>query len=833
MVNGISKVFYLGLLTICLTACGGGSSGDEGYSGAGLIKVTITADKTTLAVNSSGQPPGSGPFTNTFTVRVERPDGTLFPASSITVDLTPNVAGGLYYLDGDKAHEKCETPAGSTVEVCTPLAYRRLAFEKTSGIVTGHFLAGSAPSTVTLTATAIDPNTNQSVSATLQVTVGQGVSTGQAAEIRFHFNEDTPGPGPLYITGQGQNDVKTFEVIVLDDADQPVPNPTGNNLRLQLLAGRPNGGEKLVTVDAARNTQEGTVVNTATVNGVAQVALHAGSLPGTVRIAAMADRADNNVDNDIQASVTDVSTIPISTGEITSITFTGPFPGAVFAHANTLFAAIDDRLIGHPPYGINPQDVLLPDGDYVRFIKVITADEFGNPPPEGTNITFRLVDGPLDLDNKPYPKEGHGQFVITGNNGDPEEGGNTFFAPNRTVSRGADDFLNPFVVPNGGSLAIANPNCLLVLEDPLVSERQSEGRFEFHIGSRIITGRADNTLSVNTPFNQTLDLGRGVPYTVGCPPHKGNVTNFQSVNGGNIVTVQTDINGIALTTLNYPITQIGRRFKLVAESDGGKAGAVLSHWYLGIPDGSSLRIIAPAGGNTFIVPVGQVPDGQPDPSEVVTLQLLDGGVDLCAGKCEDSIYDVFSPIPGEAIPVEVVVTDKDEIAAAAAEAKLARANAALDALQKELGGSASEVASSLGNNCPRPNALCTCNNISSYNDSDAAGKANAQAICQAEKDVNQANLDAVKARAIADQSDFTACATADETVTTVAQCLANPRTAFTDANGEVKIKLQVHDMPPNGTVEFFFTTVGPEIRTKTVKVTAQPAPSSTTTTASQ
>jgi hypothetical protein len=722
MVNGISKAFYLGLLTVCLTACGGGgSSGDEGYTGAGLIRVTITTDKTTLAVNQFGLGPNpAGPYTNTITVRAERPDGTLYPAPSVTVDLTPSTAtGALYYLDGDPEHvEEITNPDGTKTKI--PKAYRRLAFEDTSGIVTAHFHATGGGS-VTLVASVADPNTGQSISSSIQISVGAGVSTGKAAQILFQGSAD-----PLYITGQGRPDIKTLQIFVLDDAGAGVPNPSGNNLRLQLLAGRPNGGEKLVTRDAGGSAQEGTEtpVNTVTVNGVAQVALHSGSLPGTVRIAAIADRADNNVDNGIQAAVTEVFTVPIGSGEIVSLTFTGRYPAAVAARRNTL--------------GLDAADSLR-NGVYYRDITVVAVDEFGNPPPAGQPVNFYLMDSPMTG----YPSEGRGTFTITGSDGNPQEGGNTF-------------------ATQTSSLAGARVNCLLVIE----------GQAPDQLGGRLISGVGGaNLLSVYDPFNQTLDTGFKVPYTVGCPPHAGNV---QNVPGG--LMVLTDENGIASTVMNYPITQLGRNFKLVAEANGGKAGAVLSHWYMGVPDGSTLSI-NPPGDTAFTVQVGQAG------SKVVTLQLAD------VNK---------SPLPAERIAVEIVITDPDEAAAIKAEEQVKVEEAALAALGTKPDDCDDQE--------PEDKALC-------------------EAFATQEEELNKAKQAASRARTLADLHTPKACATANLQVTDVnaAECAREP-VLITGADGQVQVKLLVSDLSSTSPskVEFFFNTVGPEIRSTTQKVTVTP-----------
>lgn len=321
----------LSVIVLLLASCGGGGGGgsdDGGFTGSGKINVTMTPSTTLLPVNSFGAPPQiGGPFTSTFTVRVEKADGSLLGGAEISVDLiAPEGSGALVYLDGDSEHQDDDG---------NELLFRRLVFEDTSGIATGHFVAGATPGTVTLQASSADPNTGEVDSARIEITVGSGASTGQPALIGFQSVAT-----PLYITGQGQVDVKLFDVQVLDDAGIPVPNSTANNVRLELLPGRPNGGERLTAVGINGDTQEGTIVNTRTLNGVAQATLQTGSLPGTVTIAAIADREDNDVDNGIQNAVTDITTFPISSGQIVSLSFTGPYPGAVAARQNTLISGL-------------------------------------------------------------------------------------------------------------------------------------------------------------------------------------------------------------------------------------------------------------------------------------------------------------------------------------------------------------------------------------------------------------------------------------------------------------------------------------------------------------
>ncbi len=153
-------------------------------------------------------------------------------------------------------------------------------------------------------------------------------------------------PTPVYTrtnpdgtTTVPQRNFKLFQLFVLDDFGQPVNPSGGHMLQIELLPNRPNGGEWLSAIDATGNAQEGTIL-TDPVGGAATVAFHSGTLPGTVTIAATADRADNNVDNGIQMPITNYASVPIGTGELTSLTFSGPFVDAVLARSNSLAAQL-------------------------------------------------------------------------------------------------------------------------------------------------------------------------------------------------------------------------------------------------------------------------------------------------------------------------------------------------------------------------------------------------------------------------------------------------------------------------------------------------------------
>lgn len=783
---------------------GGGGGFTGGFTGRAPITVQMTADKTTLPVNILNAGPSIGsPYTNTVTVQVMQ-NGKLFAAPAINVAIASGLSSGaLYYLDGDPAHEQC--PAGATCPPTAPapIAFRNIAFKDTAGIVTFHVNATNIPGTVMLVASAQDPQTGQVISTNLAINVtgGGGAAGGFPSVVQFVMDPALVyiRNNPLGTTTVTQNTVKQFQVFVLDDFGQPINQGAGHALRVELLPNRPNGGEWLSTVDASGNLQEGASVLASLIGGVATLALHSGTLPGTVVISATADRRDNNVDNGIETGITNYAMVSIGTGEIKSLTFTGPFADAVFVGANNLIA-----VNGLCP-NQQPCDSVW-SGVYNRIISVVASDPFGNPPPEGTPITFRLIDSPLDMLVNRYPDQGHGQFAITGYNGDPQEGSWEFFAPNRKVSRAVGDTLNPFVVPNGVSYAVADPLCLLMLQDPeiinpnpsTINALPAEGRLEYHVGSRVITGRIGNMLTVNTPFNQvSQNVGANVWYTVGCPPYKGNVMNIGNGIVGNEVIILTDVSGRASTVMSYPASQVGRRFMVAAESNGGKVGAVMTHWYLGNPDGSVLTITQPpqlAQQVASAAPIGQ----NPWPALIivtqevavgsalslpVTLQLLDGGV-TSGGVL------VRTPIPGVPIAVEIIINDPSEAAAIAAEEAVVKAQAALDAFDALNPGVCDLIVDpETGDLVERDPAKC------------AERKALAATL-------EAAQIAAAQARAIANLHTPTASVV--------------PATLASGAGGYANLVLQVNDLPADGSVDFFFSTVGPEIRSETLQITVKP-----------
>ena len=139
MMGGIFRLFGLLLLSVLLASCGGGGGGDDGGFTPEKINVTITADKTSLPVNLSGEGPNPArPYTSTITARVTQ-SGKQLP-TTITISLSGDAAlGALFNLDDPQQ------------------GFQRIVLEETDGIGQVYFHASSTPGSSTITASAPPP----------------------------------------------------------------------------------------------------------------------------------------------------------------------------------------------------------------------------------------------------------------------------------------------------------------------------------------------------------------------------------------------------------------------------------------------------------------------------------------------------------------------------------------------------------------------------------------------------------------------------------------------------------------------------------------------------
>ena len=184
-----------------------------------------------------------------------------------------------------------------------------------------------------------------------------------------------------------------------------------------------------------------------------------------------------------------------------TMSFTGPYINAVIA--------------GESRFG-NP---LIQNGAYSRVISVVVADADGRPTNPNTQINFFLIDGPITG----YPAS-PGEFVIVGTDGDPVEGQFQFGAV-------SGDFLNRGARPSDWLMLTGQPRKI----------------------ERVLNATTLLVQQKSVPFNLGPNAGAVFPYVVG-----------HAENGAILSPSFTDLNGVASTTLTYPVTRIGQTAILMA-----------------------------------------------------------------------------------------------------------------------------------------------------------------------------------------------------------------------------------------------------------------------------
>jgi len=188
---------------------------------------------------------------------------------------------------------------------------------------------------------------------------------------------------------------------------------------------------------------------------------------------------------------------------------------------------------------------------------VIAQDRQGKPVVPGTVIGFGLIDAPVFG----FPDQGSGTFEISGNDGNPQEGGTLFTAP-----------TGHFTTAGGG----AGPGDALVLfgnevpnhvDDDLESARTVQ-----HVNNA-------GSLHVTQPFNLndttgvSVDSGNNVPYVIG-RASAGNidasaVTGTETVFASDGETVLAIVpSGVATAYMRYPQSRIGQSAVVWATGNG-------------------------------------------------------------------------------------------------------------------------------------------------------------------------------------------------------------------------------------------------------------------------
>jgi hypothetical protein len=381
------------------------------------------------------------------------------------------------------------------------------------------FIWSRDPGTATLTVNANDPFTGDTISAQYTIDVVSGGTPDLPTSISL------AGSGANYINGSGGPQSQIIQVFV-DGAEVPVADPNGfNNVMVDFTVDGQNSGELISGINVDGQTVQGSSINISTNNGVASLQLLSGNAPNTVIMTTTADRADNNVDNGLQDPITAQRSFAISDGILFGLDITIPNINNLFI--NNVTDGIDNEA------GLGNLD-----GSYTMTVSAIGTDKGGNPAlPQ--QVQFGLIDSPITG----FPQDGPGTFVISGNDGDPQEGGSLFVSLGGAFETAADG---------------AQPgDTLLVFGEELLGNEDLESAVT------VQSVNSETSLNIVERFNRndltgTINNDFGIfPYIIG-----------RAVDGNILATATIDENGVASTEINYPVSKLGKIAGIYAKGQG-------------------------------------------------------------------------------------------------------------------------------------------------------------------------------------------------------------------------------------------------------------------------
>ena len=512
------KTLGLLLASLALASCGGGGGDGGSFTSPQSGTITLAATTTTLPLNTSFELPSAhGPSQAEVTITLRNADGTLMVGSDVQVSISPVNVAAISVLDDGEAE--------------VDDLWGTYPIEGTNGVATAWVNSRQTAGTAVFTASTLDPNTDRTISATMTFTVTSGVGNAPASV------ELSPSRPNVYLPSSGGNNTTTITAIVRDGGNQFVPDPaSGNggvdNVRFELVG---DFGDARLSTNSVAGPVSGSTVNSHTVRGVATASFQAGEATpqGPYEIRATADRADNNVTNGIQDPVTSTTSIIVSDGKLYSLTITSPNVNAILV--NTVSGEVD------PEGDIIPPD---PDATYSLTVSALATDRQGNPVIPGTPIRFGSIDEPVGtFDAGPLAN----RFLISGGDGNPQEGGTLFTAP-----------TGHFRTAGGG----AGPGDALVVFGK-TQHGAPEGNEDLESAVTIQRVNSETSLNTASRFNNNnttgaiVDYGPVLDYVIGRSQH-GNITAASTTN---------EI-GVAHATLNYTIETLGHVLAMWAQGDG-------------------------------------------------------------------------------------------------------------------------------------------------------------------------------------------------------------------------------------------------------------------------
>ncbi|HET6546586.1 MAG TPA: hypothetical protein VFG55_07570 [Rhodanobacteraceae bacterium] len=513
------KPLLLLLAGFALCSCGGGGGDGHGaFTPPSSGSITLSATTTQLPLNVNNTPwfPTS-PFSAEVDINWRNGDGTPVSGQDLSCSISPVEVASIHILDDASTDDDESQVDWGNIQVHSD---------------TGHALcwvfARGRAGNATLTVGGIDPITGASLSSSLTFTV-QNASGPLPASVTMAAD-----PSGVYVPGSGGTQNSVLSIAVLDGGNQPVPDPiVGNggadNVLLEIIGDA--GGARL-SANSVAGPVSGASVETHTVHGVATASFQAGTVQGPVQIRATVDRSDNNVSNGIADPLSTTTSVVVSDGKLYSLEITKPTiaPNLPTITLNTVSDQVTAGEGGIPPD---------PDATLSLAISALGTDRQGNPVIPGTPIRFGAVDEPVGAPGDANDN----QFLLSGIDGNPQEGGTLFTAP-----------TGHFTTGGGG----AGPGDALIVFGKAVP-----GNSDLESAVTVQTVNSATSLNISSDFNRndttgvSVDYGSVLPYLIGRAQH-GNITTQGTTN---------DV-GVVHASLTYTVNSVGNSVAIWAEGDG-------------------------------------------------------------------------------------------------------------------------------------------------------------------------------------------------------------------------------------------------------------------------
>lgn len=335
------KGLILSASSLVLAACGGGGGDGGGFPGgptpADHIELRMSASRTSLPQNiSMVRSSIGGPFTSSVTVEAIARNGNRYiPATGGEDFFACNVIQGiesvaLYYHDGADEHmQEVETgeldASGNPIKVKVDNAYRSVTSGANSGAFTFHVTSENKAGTAVVRCAAQDPQSGKLASTEMTFTVGSNSQLPTSIRVRDSNSVDYNNSPrqPLYTTDMNAMNQLQVHVSVVDETGNPTPDPVNGaaNIIAEILPASTATGGTLIT-----SGQSGQRVVVRTINGIAQITVQAGTVPGALLVRFTGDALDNNVSNGVTYPIFQDIAIPVADEVVSKMRVLGVEP---------------------------------------------------------------------------------------------------------------------------------------------------------------------------------------------------------------------------------------------------------------------------------------------------------------------------------------------------------------------------------------------------------------------------------------------------------------------------------------------------------------------------